>query len=157
MFVMHDSIWRDTKTGELYSGQYLDHECNDSIKDNKVQLTQEEILKLSGTNKMIRCNYDQLFYNDKLVLCNSIVEYGDWYNDVEVYNGCEERLNENGEVIEDDYVEVYQYYFISDGIAGDLAQHTDELVWYHKGLEIYILGVTHFGTAWDYVGAEYYM
>ena len=157
MFVMHNSIWKDIKTGKLYSGQYLDHECNDSIKDNKRQLTQEEILKLSGTGKMVCCDYDQLFYSDQLILCNNIIEYGDWYNDVEVYNGCEERLDDNGEVIEDDYVEVYQYYIISEEIAEDLAKHTDELIWYHKELDIYILGVTHYGTAWGYVSAAYYM
>ena len=157
MFVTQDSVYKDTKTGKLYSGQYLDHECNDSIKDNKVQLTQEEVASLVGTGKPVRCNYDQLFYENELILCNNIVDYGDWDNDVELYNGCEERLDEDGEVIEDEYIEVCQYYIISESIAEDLARHTDELIWYHRELDIYILGVTHYGTSWDYVGAEYYM
>lgn len=56
---------------------------------------------------------------------------------------------------EDRYTEVFQYYIIDNNVARWLTDHTDELVWYDNELEVYVLGVTHYGTAWDYVCAKY--
>lgn len=76
------------------------------------------------------------------ILNNSIVPYIGFY-EWEVVNGCEE--NEEG------YYEVYQYYIISETGAVLLKEFTDELVYYHGELDMYVWGVTHFGTSWDYV------
>ena len=76
------------------------------------------------------------------VLNNSIVPYIGFY-EWEVVNGEEE--NEEG------YYEVYQYYIISDSGARFLETYTDELVYYHTDLDMYVWGITHFGTSWDYV------
>lgn len=76
------------------------------------------------------------------VLNNSIVPYIGFY-EWEVVNGCEET--------EDGYYEVYQYYIISDFGARFLTEYTDELVYYHEDLDMYVWGITHFGTSWDYV------
>lgn len=76
------------------------------------------------------------------ILNNSIVPYIGYY-EWEVVNGCEE--NEEG------YCEVYQYYIISEFGAVLLKEYTDELVYYHSELDMYVWGITHFGTGWDYV------
>jgi len=76
------------------------------------------------------------------VLNNSIVPYIG-FHEWEVTNGSEE--NEEG------YYEVYQYYIISDSGAKFLEEYTDELVYYHTDLDMYVWGITHFGTGWDYV------
>ncbi len=76
------------------------------------------------------------------ILNNSIVPYIGYY-EWEVVNGCEED--------EEGYYEVYQYYIITDSGAEFLQEHTDELVYYHSELDIYVWGITHFGTSWDYV------
>lgn len=80
------------------------------------------------------------------VLCNRITdlmktgEYS-W----EMVNGTD--YNE-----EDDYfIEIYQYYIISDYGYRILSEYTDEIVYYCDELDIYVWGVTHYGTAWDYV------
>lgn len=52
------------------------------------------------------------------------------------------------------YKEVYQY-FIIDGNGYDILSHwTDEIVWYNEALDMYVWGVTHYGTSWDYVLTE---
>lgn len=51
----------------------------------------------------------------------------------------------------DEYIEVYQYYIISDYGASILQDMTDEIVWYNSELDMYVWGVTHWGTSWDYV------
>ena len=77
------------------------------------------------------------------VLNNEIfmkVGYENW----ELENGLDEDEEGN-------YLEVYQYYIISDGGARLLSEYTDELVFYNEELDMYLWGITHFGTSWDYV------
>lgn len=76
------------------------------------------------------------------ILNNSIVPYIGYY-EWEVVNGCEE--NEEG------WYEVYQYYIITDAGYRFLNDFTDEIVYYHNELDMYVWGITHFGTSWDYV------
>ncbi len=96
------------------------------------------------------------------VLANGIMEktfdIGEW----ELENGndryffdddgneiTEEEYNENGGDYE--YFDIYQYYIISSSGAQILKDYTDEIVWYNDELDLYLWGVTHVGTAWDYV------
>lgn len=76
------------------------------------------------------------------ILNNSLIEetrYEGW----ELVNGDDYR--------EDEYVEIYQYYIISEYGYEFLSRYTDELVYYNSTLDVYLWGVTHFGTSWDYV------
>ena len=50
--------------------------------------------------------------------------------------------------------EIFQYYIISLQSARDLQEYTNEVILYNEGLDIYLLGVTHFGTSWDYVPTD---
>lgn len=52
---------------------------------------------------------------------------------------------------DDGYFEIYQYYIISDYGYRMLEEYTDELVYYNEELDMYIWGITHYGTAWSYV------
>jgi hypothetical protein len=84
------------------------------------------------------------------VLCNDITKlfYSDIngeYNEPELYNGSD--YNEE----EDYYYDIFQYYIISSCGAEILERYTDEIVYYIPVLDIYVWGVTHFGTSWDYV------
>lgn len=47
--------------------------------------------------------------------------------------------------------DIYQDYIISEYGYEFLAENTDELVFYNERLHVYIWGVSHFGTSWDYV------
>lgn len=49
-------------------------------------------------------------------------------------------------------VEYFQYFIISDSGARILEQEApSEAVWYNEELDLYVWGVTHWGTAWDNV------
>lgn len=84
------------------------------------------------------------------VLCNDITKLfystinGD-FNECELVNGFDYD-EEN-----DAYNDVYQWFIISDRGAEILQDLTDEIVYYIPVLDIYVWGVTHFGTGWDYV------
>ena len=77
------------------------------------------------------------------VLNNAVIPYIGYY-EWELANGYEEDEYGNFE-------EVYQYYIISDNGAQFLQDYTDEIVYYHSELDMYVWGITHFGTSWDYV------
>ena len=106
---------------------------------------EKDLNEYEKTNK--RLSYKNLFYNDEgLILCNNIA---DDYEYLELVNG-EDYDEEN-----DEYEEIYQYYIISDDTAKRLIDNTDKLIYYHNRLDIYVLGVTHYGTSWDYVLTDF--
>lgn len=47
--------------------------------------------------------------------------------------------------------DIYQDYIIPEYGYEFLSEYTDELVFYNERLHVYIWGVSHFGTSWDYV------
>lgn len=55
----------------------------------------------------------------------------------------------------DEYVDVYQLFIIGEEDAERLARYTEELVYYCESLGLYILGVSHCGTAWCCVSANW--
>ena len=77
------------------------------------------------------------------VINNNIFQFAGFEN-WELTNGLEE--DDYG-----DYIEVYQYYIVTDAGARFLEEYTDEIVYYHDELDMYLWGITHFGTSWDYV------
>lgn len=68
----------------------------------------------------------------------------------------ENEINEINEQIEeleneqDDDIDVFQW-FIVDDWGAKLLQDISEIVYYNEKLDMYLWGVTHYGTSWDYV------
>lgn len=51
----------------------------------------------------------------------------------------------------EEHNEVFQWFIVSDSGAQIIQDYTDEILYYHGELDIYLWGVTHYGTSWDYV------
>ena len=47
-------------------------------------------------------------------------------------------------------VDIYQYYIVS-GNGAEILKECNEIVFYNEELDMYVWGVTHWGTAWSYV------
>jgi archaellum component FlaC len=77
--------------------------------------------------------------------------------DPEEIEELRERLEEIENEIEEleteqeEYPEIFQYFVISDRGAEILEDYTNEIVFYNSELDMYVWGVTHWGTSWDYV------
>lgn len=72
----------------------------------------------------------------------------DEVNNAEEIAEIEERIKR----LEDIHTqEVFQWYIISDSGAELLKEWTEEIVFYNAELDMYVWGVTHWGTSWDYV------
>ena len=94
---------------------------------------------------------DYLF--NSMILCNNIQE---------VLYEVGEYLQENTESgnslydEEEESVEIYQYFLVDFNSSCDydfLKKYCDNeiVLFYSEKLDCYVLGVTHFGTSWDYV------
>lgn len=87
--------------------------------------------------------------------------YLDYYTLSEIVGDCvlnnnilQETGYENWDLVsgfEGEYEEVYQYYIITYHGYKILEELTDEIVYYNEKLDMYVWGITHFGTSWDYV------
>lgn len=77
------------------------------------------------------------------VLNNNIFEamdFGEW----ELESGSDyDEENEH-------YVDIFQYYIV-DTNGADILKEVGEIVYYNEKLDMYLWGVTHYGTSWDYV------
>ena len=63
----------------------------------------------------------------------------------------QEKINELEEEAENSYnQDIYQYYIVSDNGA-EILKEINEIVFYNEELDMYIWGVTHYGTSWSYV------
>ena len=68
------------------------------------------------------------------------------------YWEMENGMIDNSDEIENyNEPEIFQYYIISGAGAEILEDYTDEIVYYNSVLDMYVWGVTHWGTSWDYV------
>lgn len=61
----------------------------------------------------------------------------------------QEKIDELEEE-QDSTDEIYQYYIVSDNGA-EILKEINEIVFYNETLDMYVWGVTHWGTSWDYV------
>lgn len=92
--------------------------------------------------------FDAVLYNDIWALSD------DWENTNTPDHSDEiDELEEQIEELEAqiDEPEVFQYFIISDAGAEIVSEWTDDPVYYSDRLDMYVWGVTHWGTSWDYV------
>ena len=132
-----DAVLCNNITGLFYStinNEYVEPEQVNGFIDNSEQIDalQEQI--------------DELEYNQP-----SITDDADEYIKIqEQIDALQEQIDEL-ESEQNDAPEIFQYYIISDAGAELLKDLTDEILYYIDYLDIYIWGVTHYGTSWDYV------
>lgn len=139
--VVGDAILCNEITNLFYStinGDYIEPEQVNGIIDNSEEIDelQEQLDELQELLDEIDIETDE---------------------DIKKYKELEEQIDELEEQIDelereqDEPGEIYQYYIISYNGADFLQRYTDEIVYYIESLDMYIWGITHYGTAWDYV------
>lgn len=65
-----------------------------------------------------------------------------------------EKLRDKADELEeeqDEEPEIFQYFIVSPNGAEMIQDYTDDPLFYLEKLDMYIWGVTHWGTSWDYV------
>lgn len=98
---------------------------------------------------------DKLF--PSMILCNDITKL--FYADINgKYIEPNTEIGTDYDEANDEYTDIYQYFIVDfpGYIYSLFKQYKEQLgkefiLYYIDVLDIYILGVTHFGTGWDYV------
>ena len=153
-----DDFFRDER-GVVVTGQNLEH--NDWLKEHHTfKKVENPYAELQGVT--VRCNYSQIFYpNSSMILCNNIVEADEDLFDNVCHGSLTAYYDEEGDECDEEKAydsrerEIFQWYLIDEQTAERLIQSTDEIIFYSNELDLYVLGVTHFGTAWDYVDTDF--
>lgn len=154
-----DEFYKD-ENGTVYTGEYIEH--NNHIKERHT-LTKVKNPRKELQGQTVRCNYSQIFYPDSnIILCNNNIPQVDEYLFNNIENGSfTTYYAENGDECDEESAvdqsknKIFQWYLIDNSTAERLKRSTNELIFYSEKLDVYVLGVTHYGTAWDYVGAEF--
>ena len=152
-----DKFYKDNH-GCYYTGEYLKNHFNlnhaDAVENDYLWISYENGLSWDQFNnelegKFVTCNYAQLFSPDaNMILCNNICDvFPDIWDHVENGTTYDEE--------NDAWAEIFQWYIIDENTAGRLKEHTDEIIFYWPDADLYILGVTHWGTGWNYVTTEF--
>lgn len=91
----------------------------------------------------------EMLHNETVIENNETdaLEYEFYMNRIEELEEEKEELEREQDCIP----EIFQYFIISDNGAEILQELTDEIVYYLPVIDCYVWGVTHWGTAWDYV------
>ena len=98
-----------------------------------------------GYWESIGANEEYYEYNGDEYGYDELDELRDEYDDEsEEYEAISEALDNPY------YHDIFQYYIVSDNGAEILAE-AGEIVFYNEELDMYVWGVTHWGTSWDYV------
>ena len=87
---------------------------------------------------------------------DDLIEADESFEDTELHKSMlaeVENLQAQIDELEEEqnnYPEIYQYYIVSDNGA-EILKEINEIVFYNEELDMYIWGVTHYGTSWRYV------
>ena len=68
----------------------------------------------------------------------------------EEYNNVVEKIEELQEE-EENQQEIFQYFIVSDNGAEIIKRYTNDPLFCNEELDMYVWGITHYGTAWAYV------
>lgn len=70
----------------------------------------------------------------------------------EEIDSIQEQIEELKEEQEQSYnQDIFQYFIVSDQGAEMIKQYTEDPLFYNETLDMYVWGITHFGTSWSYV------
>lgn len=89
--------------------------------------------------------FDTILNNDIMNLTYDIGSWDQMSGTIDNADEIEELESE-----QDNEPEVFQW-FIVDDWGARLLQDINEIVYYNETLDMYLWGVTHYGTSWNYV------
>ena len=125
------------------NGEYNEVEQGNGYIDNSdaIETKQEQIEALEDTLEQL----EKIDADERTTEQLSHILY--IYSEIETIQDQIKELERE----QDEQPEIYQYYIISDNGADLLKRYTDEIIYYIPVLDVYVWGITHYGTSWDYV------
>ncbi len=123
--------------------------CFDAVLNNKIIDATAEI----GYWETLSDGIDQ----DQIDMLNDEIEHltdvlNEMDEDTAGYKALDDKIDGLIDRVAEleEFPEVYQYYIVSDN-AVEILEEAHQVVFYNDELNMYVWGVTHYGTSWDYV------
>lgn len=156
-----------TATGDYFYGNkiseygkengYVDYACLakafDAVLNNDIMSLTSEIGYWEQVSGYVDNSEEINELNEKIDnLSDLITDDSSEEHDKAIQNQIselEDKVNDL-ESEQDEQPDVYQWYIVDDSGA-DLLKECNEIVYYNETLDMYLWGVTHWGTSWDYV------
>lgn len=117
--------------------------CGDWEQESGYIDNSERIEEIEDRLQEIESRIDELFEDDTT---EADAERAKLEEEREALEEEKEELEEE----QDEQPEVFQWYIIDDNGAR-ICEEFKEIVYYNSELDMYLWGVTHWGTSWDYV------
>jgi hypothetical protein len=159
------------KTLQILKSGYF---CGNKISEYGLQNGYLDYATLAKAFDAVLCNdITKLFYSDINGEYNEVEQINGYIDNSDEIEELNDRIselmldNENDEhTAEIDKIqeqideleneqnyppEIYQYYIISDNGKRIIEEFTNDPLFYIPALDVYVWGVTHWGTSWDYV------
>lgn len=138
-----DAVLNNEIIQKTYDIGYWEQESGFVENEEEIEELKEEIEALEDEQaEIIDSVDDYMLYAEKV---NKVKEIEDKIDEL---NGKIEELEEEQE---NSYnAEIFQYYIVDDNGA-EILKEINEIVYYNEELDMYVWGVTHYGTAWSYV------
>jgi hypothetical protein len=127
--------------------------CPNVSTDNANNVCEKHALTESITYKELARRVGDMVLNNQIHSATPEL-LGEW----ECVNGSEsycykhetpEECEKDDHNCDHEYTEIYQEYIIADSGADYLKRTTNEILFYNEKLDIYLWGITHYGTSWD--------
>lgn len=123
----------------------------------KFYVNENDLNEYEKENKKISYSTLIKYLFSDMILCNELPK---------VLSECNEIIEDGlkcGQVYDeeaDEYTEIYQYFIVdmNGGFSYDFIKKyckNEIILFYSEKLDLYILGVDHFGTGWDYVLTDF--
>lgn len=149
------------KTNKLYGTTFCGNEASDYAKENGY-LDYATFAKAFDAvmNNSIMENTCEIGYWEQE---NGIIDNSEEIEELEEqiegleegfeeYTDIQEKIDELKEEQEQSYnQDIFQYFIVSDQGAEMIKQYTEDPLFYNETLDMYVWGITHYGTAWSYV------
>lgn len=151
--VMANNLMSDTE-GVIGYWEQVGGFCDNSYAieqiEEQIEELEEQIEELE--DKIAVLEEDQEELSDNL--------FAETEKEIQIYKSDVEHLEKKKDVLEDEKTEleeeqdnlpeVYQWFIVGDN-AVSILEENNEIVFYNDTLDLYLWGVTHWGTSWDFV------
>lgn len=155
---------------KLYGTSFCGNEASDYAKKNGYldYATLAKAFDAVLNNEIISNTYEIGYWEQESGFANNSDEIDELNEKMELleerYYECEEteeqeelenqieEIKEKISDLENEYsdAEIFQYYIVSEQGA-EILKEINEIVFYNETLDMYVWGVTHWGTSWAYV------
>lgn len=131
----------------LNLNDFIRHNQLDMILNNEI--INAEYFDLYNYEKLYNLEYQEIKENPDSYI--DIDEFKELESSEELENLISERASENVAMIE-----VYQFFIISEYDAERFwDKYTSYPIYYNSDLDVYLLGITHYGMSWSYFSTDF--